>query len=95
MIQSSASQTGNKQLADNTIPPLDENVPEVELTEFQRCINVLCLEPTKTSSSRVTATGAVVIGIAIALLALPGSAESARNFKWATPLGAIQKTGQR
>jgi len=55
MIQNSADQRGSKQLADNTIRPLDENAPEVELTEFQRCIEMLRLEPKKTTRSRVTA----------------------------------------
>ena len=44
MIQISARKEGNKQLVDNTIRPLDENVSRVELAEFQMCLKALCLE---------------------------------------------------
>ncbi|HMH08975.1 MAG TPA: epoxide hydrolase [Terriglobales bacterium] len=39
MIQTSATQKGNKQTADNAIRPFHVNVPEAELTELRRRIN--------------------------------------------------------
>lgn len=39
-----ATEQDNKQLADNMTRPLDGNVPEAELTESRKCINVLCPE---------------------------------------------------
>ena len=39
MIQTSTTQEGNKQTADNAIRPFHVNVPEAELTELRRRIN--------------------------------------------------------
>jgi hypothetical protein len=44
MNRTSATEQRKKQLADNTIRPLDGDVPEAELTQFRKCINVLCPE---------------------------------------------------
>jgi hypothetical protein len=65
-------------------------IPEAELTEFQRCINVLYLRPRKSCRAGVILTSAVVIGIAVALHAFSASAQTARDVKGATPLVAIQ-----
>ena len=90
MIPTSDAEQGNKQPDDNAIRSPEWNVPDTSLTEFQRCINILCVEPTKPCRSRVIRTSAIVLGILIALHALAASAQTAREIRGATPLLAIQ-----
>ncbi len=58
MIPTSDTEQSNKQPDDNGIRSPEWNVPDADLTEFQSCINILCLEPTKSCRSRAILTSA-------------------------------------
>ena len=90
MIPSSATEQRNSQPDEKEPPMLFGDVREADLTEFQRCINILCLKPTKSRRSRAILPSAVLIGIVIAIHALSASAQTAREVKGATPLVSIQ-----
>jgi hypothetical protein len=97
MIQTSATQQGKNWSALNAIRPFHAISSKVELSELRGPITAtnrrpiaLSLRPATSLVSVSIITRAAAIGIAVALLALSASAQTARDVKGATPLVAIQ-----